>query len=195
LKAVARKIMSVLFPLLNLVVRLYKAEQNKRLHQAVLSKAKAVGEDVFFLGKASVFGAEDMRFGDNIRIGEDAYIRADGGLSIGSHTQISRRVTIYTHNHNYKGVRLPFDETLVYKPVHIGEYVWIGMGVTILAGSHIGDGAIIGAGCVIKGEVPKRAIVSRNDSQQIISYRDEKHVEKLLQQEAFAGESGISRER
>ncbi len=193
MKVLARYLAILLFPVMNIFVRLYQAERDRRVQSALRHKAKKVGEGVVFHPNLEMFGAEGLSIGDNVHIGEGAYIRADGGLRIGSHTQISRRVIIYTHNHQYKGKRLPFDEELVCKPVEIGAYVWIGMGVTILAGAHIGDGAIIGAGCVIKGEVPKNAIVSRNDSQQIISYRDDAHVQALLKQEAFAGASGYPR--
>lgn len=193
MKVIARYLAILLFPVMNFFSRLYQAEKDRRIQSVIRNKAKNIGKGVMFHPRLEMFGVEGLSIGDNVHIGEDAYIRADGGLRIGSHTQISRRVIIYTHNHQYKGKRLPFDEELVCKPVEIGDYVWIGMGVTILAGAQIGDGAIIGAGCVIKGNVPKNAIISRNDSQQIISYRDDAHVEALLKQDAFAGASGYAR--
>jgi len=38
--------------------------------------------------------------------------------------------------------------------VDIGEDVWIGANVVILPGSRIGSGCVIGAGAVVKGELP-----------------------------------------
>lgn len=42
--------------------------------------------------------------------------------------------------------------------VEIGDYAWIGMGVIILKGVHIGAGAIIGAGSVVTRDVPANCV-------------------------------------
>lgn len=44
----------------------------------------------------------------------------------------------------------------------IGNDVWLGQGCKILAGSRIGDGAVIGAGSVVAGKIPPYAIVIGN---------------------------------
>ena len=48
---------------------------------------------------------------------------------------------------------------LRYHAVTIGNDVWIGENVIILAGVHIGDGAVIAAGAVVSKDVPPYAIV------------------------------------
>ncbi len=48
------------------------------------------------------------------------------------------------------------------QPVRIGDYVWIGFKVMILAGVTIGDGAIIGAGSVVSEDVPPMTVVAGN---------------------------------
>ncbi|MEJ2750776.1 MAG: DapH/DapD/GlmU-related protein, partial [Anaerolineae bacterium] len=60
-------------------------------------------------------------------------------------------VTTTDHNyHNALEVR--------YKPIVIGEGVWIGSNVTILPGVTIGDRAVIGAGAVVNRDIPPRTI-------------------------------------
>lgn len=44
----------------------------------------------------------------------------------------------------------------------IGNDVWIGFGALVLPGARIGNGAIIGAGSVVRGEVPDYAVVTGN---------------------------------
>lgn len=44
------------------------------------------------------------------------------------------------------------------KDIVVEEDVWMGINVTLLNGAHIGRGAIIGAGCVVTGEIPPYAI-------------------------------------
>ncbi|MGN0065011.1 MAG: CatB-related O-acetyltransferase [Nocardioides sp.] len=55
------------------------------------------------------------------------------------------------------------DDTSVTKgAVHIGDDVWLGTQSIILSGVSIGPGAIIGAGSVVRHDVPPYAIVAGN---------------------------------
>lgn len=60
---------------------------------------------------------------------------------------------ISTHPMFYRG------KIAEYKPVTIGNDVFIGANVTVLDGVTIGDGAIIGAGSVVSKDIPPYAIV------------------------------------
>lgn len=48
------------------------------------------------------------------------------------------------------------------QPIYIGSHVWVGTNVTILKGSTLNDGCIIGMGSLVKGEVPARVIYAGN---------------------------------
>lgn len=48
------------------------------------------------------------------------------------------------------------------KDIVVGEDVWIGINVTLLNGAHIGRGSIIGAGCIVSGDIPPYAVVVGN---------------------------------
>lgn len=48
------------------------------------------------------------------------------------------------------------------KSIVLGEHVWIGIGSTILAGTNIGQGSIIGANSVIKKSYPNNCAVAGN---------------------------------
>lgn len=62
----------------------------------------------------------------------------------------------------------------------IGNDVWLGHGCTILSGANIGDGAIIGAQAVVRGQIPPYAIVMGNPAI-IVRYRfDEQIINQLL---------------
>ena len=45
------------------------------------------------------------------------------------------------------------------RPVAIGNNCWIGAKATILDGTKIGDGCIVAAGAVVKGEFPDNVII------------------------------------
>jgi acetyltransferase-like isoleucine patch superfamily enzyme len=94
-------------------------------------------------------------------------------------------VTIYSYNHNFKcPEQLPYDSRLILEPVHIGNYVWIGMNATIAPGSVIGDGAIIGMGTVVSGSIPENAIVV-NSKPRIVGFRDPGLTKNLADKGAF----------
>jgi acetyltransferase-like isoleucine patch superfamily enzyme len=45
-------------------------------------------------------------------------------------------------------------------PIHIGKHAFIGANCTILKGVSIGDGAVIGAGSVVTGEIPPATLAA-----------------------------------
>jgi len=54
--------------------------------------------------------------------------------------------------------------------VLIGNDVWIGEDATILSGTRIGDGAVIGACSLVRGEIPPYAIAVGNPAR-VVRYR------------------------
>lgn len=132
---------------------------------------------------------ESVILGKNIHIGRGFFIRAEGGLYIGENTHISRNLMLYTHNHNYEGTRLPYDNSFIFKPVKIGKNVWVGTNVIILPGSTIGDGCIVGAGSVVSGNFEDLCIIGGNPARKI-NYRDESHYSSLENKKLYGGVNG-----
>lgn len=140
-------------------------------------------------GIGFVTGHRKITIGNNVQINANAIIRGEGGLSIGDNTHIAKNLVIYTHNHNYEGKALPYDDTFKFKKVEIGKNVWIGINVTILPGAKIGDGSIIGAGSVVKGEVPSLSIYSASEGK-VVKTRNAEHYNKLESEGKYGGPSG-----
>ena len=152
-------------------------------------KIKKIGKCVRFNGISTITGLENIEIGNNVHIGNNAFIRGEGGLFIGDNTHISRNLVLYTINHNYEGKLLPYDNTYRYRKVVIEKNVWIGMNVVILPGAYIEEGAIIGAGAVVAGRVPKGAIYVASEGR-ILKYRDMKHYEFLEKERQYGGING-----
>jgi len=55
-------------------------------------------------------------------------------------------------------------------PIIVGDDVWIGNRATILSGTEIGQGAVIGASSVVSGYIPPYAVVAGNPAK-ILRYR------------------------
>ena len=156
----------------------------------LLGQVPLLGTGIEVEGALHLTGAKCAAIGNNVHIGDNAYIRAEGGLVIGDNTHISRNVTIYTINHDYEGAALPYDDEWRYRPVTIGRNVWIGMGANVAPGTRIGDGAIIGMGATVAGEVPPMAIVA-SPRHQILKERDRAHYEQLARARSYGGASGL----
>src|SRR2546423_2377514 len=73
-----------------------------------------------------------------------------GGLVIGENVSISAGAWLVTGTHDMNDPLFP-DR---YMPIAIGNYAWIGMRATILAGVTIGEGAVIMAGEVATSRGP-----------------------------------------
>jgi acetyltransferase-like isoleucine patch superfamily enzyme len=108
-----------------------------------------------------------------------AYIECSGGVFIGKYFHTGRNLTIMTTNHNFKSKEyIPYGIDNIEKRVQIDNYVWCGANVIILPGVHIGEGAILGAGSVIRENVPSCAIVFGNPAS-VVKYRDIETFHKL----------------
>lgn len=143
---------------------------------------KAYGKDIKIFGDALITGHHSIEMGNNIHIGDNLLIRGEGGLKIGNNIRISRNFTLYTINHNYEGVALPYDSSYREKGVIIGNNVWIGMNVIVLPGAQIGDGVIVGAGTVVTGKVPPMAIIG-SQRWKILKMRNEEHYNSFFKEE------------
>lgn len=89
--------------------------------------------------------------GDNPGI----YLNASGGIKLGNNVNIGQNSILTSTNH-YKYDHRKKSHT---KGITIGDNVWIGANVSIVAGTKIGDNVTIGAGCFIKGNIPSNTTV------------------------------------
>lgn len=88
------------------------------------------------------------------------HIVAHESVEFGSDVLIASKCFISdtSHGEDESPEIAPNKRKLVTHPVKIGNKVWIGENVVILAGTEIGDGCIIGAGAVVKGKIPAGSI-------------------------------------
>lgn len=98
--------------------------------------------------------------GNNVGIGEFAYLGGAGGLEIGDECIIGQYLSCHPENHNYENLEIVIRQQGVSrKGITIGQNCWIGSKVTILDGVNIGNGCIIAAGCVVTKSFPGNSII------------------------------------
>ena len=91
-------------------------------------------------------------------------------IEIGAGTMMGEGVRFYDHDHIYTAEKIEKWQWTS-APIIVGRDCWIGSNVTILKGVTIGDNTIIGAGCLIRNDVPANSVVY-NDGNLCIKRRD-----------------------
>jgi acetyltransferase-like isoleucine patch superfamily enzyme len=85
-----------------------------------------------------------IRIGDNVGIGEFAYIGGAGGVVIGADADPDCLIR---------------NQGVSRQGIEIGTNCWIGAKVTILDGAVIGKGSVIAAGSVVTQSFPERSVI------------------------------------
>lgn len=144
---------------------------------------KQCGKNVLISKKCSIYGAENMIIGDNVRIDDFAilsgkiwlnnYIHIAAGtylfggiegIEIGDFSTISSRGAVYAVSDDYSGNTMTnpmVDDQyrgVINKKVLIGRHVIVGTGTTILPGVTIGNGVAIGAMSLVKDDLKESNI-------------------------------------
>lgn len=170
-----RRIFIIFFNFLNL--DLFFIKISNFLEDCKLYRLKKNGIEVSFINQG--FGGLDI-VGDiskfsihsTSHLKSATFIETTGGVSIGRYFHTGRGLTIFSTNHNYESIRsIPYDETDIYKPVIIKDFVWCGANVTIMPGVTIGEGVVIGGGSVVTKNIPDYAVIGGNPAQ-VIKYRN-----------------------
>ena len=106
-----------------------------------------------------------LYLGKNFEMGDYCHIVAIDEVSIGDNCLVASKVFISDCSHgSYSGAtcsmpdQAPRSRDLISRPVSIGNNVWLGENVVVLAGAHIGDGCIIGANSVVTSDIPSNSI-------------------------------------
>lgn len=164
---------------------------------------KSIGKNVLISDKASIYGAERISIGNDVRIDDFCVISAGkDGISIGNNVHIavyvsiigngeiiiedfvgiSSKTAVYSSNDDYSGNALT-GPTLSSKytnvssaKVHFKKHVIVGAGSIVLPGVTIGEGTAIGALSLINKSYGDFLIVVGNPSK-ILKERSKKILE------------------
>ena len=118
-------------------------------------------EGVSFSGTVELFGdGKVLKIGRNTLInGADFIVHNGTKVKISANCLFSTKIDIRTTDShsifNSNGERTNFD-----RDIFIGEHVWIGRMVSILKGSNIGDGSVIGSMSLVSGTVSKKVMAA-----------------------------------
>jgi FkbH-like protein len=98
-----------------------------------------------------------IEIGDDVAINYGTLVSARSRVRIGHRAQIGNLCIIADTelpNASADGGKA-YDEP---QPIEIGDDVWLAVRVTVMPGARIGDGAVITAGSVVTGTIPRRVV-------------------------------------
>jgi acetyltransferase-like isoleucine patch superfamily enzyme len=118
--------------------------------------------------------------GGSIEIGKEASIHPrcqinayQSAIEIGKGVMLAPNCALYSYDHGIapgKPIREQFIKSK--GPIIIGEEAWLSVGVIVLSGVRIGDGAVVAAGSVVTHDIPDGAIAAGNPAR-VIKMRSE----------------------
>lgn len=117
--------------------------------------------------------AERIKIGHRARIGSRCHLWAGpeaGQITIGDDVLLGPEVMLTAATYSYNLGSPVTDQPMSEGDIVIGNDVWIATRAIILPGATIGDGAIIAAGAVVKGDIPPMAIAAGSPAR-IVSQR------------------------
>ena len=115
-----------------------------------------------------------LRIGAKVVFGCDVVVNSYLDVEIGAATLIADSVYIVDFDHRTSELHLPIkDQGIVKSPVHIGPGGWVGTKATVLRGTRIGRGCVIGANSVVRGSVPDYAVAVGSPARVVRDRRDD----------------------
>jgi acetyltransferase-like isoleucine patch superfamily enzyme len=100
-----------------------------------------------------------ITIGQNFGINPYCVIYGMGGVTIGDNVMMATSCVIVSANHNFERTDIPMTlQGVTCEEIKIGDDVWLGSRVIILAGVEIGEGSVIGAGSVVSKNIPPYSV-------------------------------------
>lgn len=102
-----------------------------------------------------------LTVGDKVVFGRDAAVTCFLDVEIGRSTLVADWVYVTDFDHVSTDLDVPIkDQGLVKSPVRIGPDCWLGVRSTVLRGTVVGRGSVLGAHTVARGTYPAQVVVA-----------------------------------
>ena len=121
-----------------------------------------IGNGVF-VGRNTILSCKngDIEIDDRANIGFNCEIFSGGRVRLGKNTLVAAYTYLVGGDHLHDRTDLPvLDQGRVAQGIEVDDNVWLGAHVVVSDGARVGRDAIIGAGAVVRGEIPGFAIAA-----------------------------------
>lgn len=134
------------------------------------SLAKSCGDNVSVFENVYIYSPENIEFGDNVSIHPMCYLEGEGGVKVGNDVSIAHATSILSTTHNMDDLDIPIkDQGISEKMTIIHDNVWIGCKTTILCGTEINSGSVIGANSVVTKNIEQNSVYAGTPARRIRS--------------------------
>jgi putative colanic acid biosynthesis acetyltransferase WcaF len=117
-----------------------------------------IGANVNMYPSTRIYFPWNLTVGDWSALGEEAFIYNLGPVTLGEKVTISHRAQLCAGTHDYTQPNLP----LIKPPIVVHDQAWICADAFVGPGVTVGEGAIVGARCVVVKNVEPWAIMAGN---------------------------------
>jgi acetyltransferase-like isoleucine patch superfamily enzyme len=102
-----------------------------------------------------------VRMGNNSAVDAYSFVGAAGHIEIGEDVIMGQHVSFHAENHNYERTDIPIKHQGTRRQgIVIEGDCWVGSNAVFLDGAHVGRGCVIGAGSVVRGEIPAYSVAA-----------------------------------
>jgi len=97
------------------------------------------------------------------KLGKSTVLNAGANIKIGKKNLIAQNCSINSSEHKFRKNLDIMSQGYKHSDVKLEDDIWLGANVIINPGSTIGKHSVIGAGCIIKGEIKENSIVKNEN--------------------------------
>jgi len=132
-----------------------------------------LNERVYLDDNVRIVAARDGKVEIDVgtELGANTIINSGGETTIGKFCMVAGNVQIHSQNHANSKKKYIKEQLYEYGKVTIGSDVWIGSFSSVVVNTTIGEGAVIGANSMVRGEIPAFAICVGSPAK-VIRYRE-----------------------
>ena len=133
-----------------------------------------IGDGVF-IGRNTIISCKngDIEIDDRANIGFNCEIFSGGHVRLGKNTLVAAYTYLVGGDHLHDRTDIPvLDQGRVAEGIEVDDNVWLGAHVVVSDGARVGHDAIIGAGAVVRGEIPPFQIAAGVPAKVIRDRRD-----------------------
>lgn len=111
-----------------------------------------------------VHGEGKLEIGEGTYFNRYCMISTHDRVVIGKHCMFGPGVKIFDNNHKHSP-KTGVSSELNTAPISIADNSWVCSDAIILKGTHIGRNCVIGAGCIVRGNVPDGSVMVNKNTQ------------------------------
>ncbi|WP_217205681.1 putative colanic acid biosynthesis acetyltransferase [Streptomyces sp. AC550_RSS872] len=119
-----------------------------------------IGQRVLIRHRVRVHWPWRLEVGDDVWIGEGAWLLNLERITIGSDVCVSQEAFLCTGSHQRRSATFEFDNA----PIRLESGAWVAARAAVLRGVTVGRGAVVGASAVARRDVGPGAVVTTGAS-------------------------------